>query len=119
MVSPGVKAYPKDHVSVCAGSPTSGIGFLRSKKGGHTWLVSTSHNVVPIVKQPQSPYFIEQGLFLQLLQPPFVAIMLQIKAGILNTNSGDYHIGACCIHVHGKQPNTCLKEKKNGPNMQK
>ena len=67
--------------------------------GGQTWLVSTSHNAVPIFKQPRSPYFIEHGLFLQLLQPPFVAIMLKIKARILNTNSGDCHIGAFWIHV--------------------
>ena len=77
----GVKAYPEDHVCVCAGWPTLGIEFLRSKKknGSQTWLVLTLHNAVPIVKQSQGPYSIEHGLFLQLLQLPFVAIMLKIK----------------------------------------
>ena len=77
-----------------------GIEFLRSEKGGQTWVVSNLHNVVPIVKQPQRPYFIEHGLFLQLLQHPFVSIMLKIKAGILNTNSGDCHIIICAICIH-------------------
>ena len=54
----------------------------------------------PIVKQPRSPYFIEHGLFLRLLELPFVAIMLKIKAGILNTNSGDCHIIICAICIH-------------------
>ena len=55
----------------------------------------------PIVKQPQSPYFIEHGLFFRLLELPFVVIMLKIKAGILNTNSRDCHIIICAIFIHG------------------
>ena len=54
----------------------------------------------PNFQTTQSPYFIEHGLFLRLLQLPFVAIMLKIKAGILNTNSGDCHIIICAICIH-------------------
>ena len=45
-------------------------------------------------------YFIEHGLFLRLLQLPFVAIMLKIKTGILNTNFGDCLIIICAICIH-------------------
>ena len=60
------------------------------------------------VKHPRSPYSIEHGLFLRLLPLPFVAIMLKIKAGILNTNS--VYVQFAYMLMHGKQPNTRLKK---------
>ena len=58
----------------------------------------TQHS--PNCQTISGPYSIEHGLFLRLLQLPFVAIMLKIKTEILNTNSGDCHILICAICIH-------------------